>query len=91
MHYTESIEAVTIQLYNVKMLVENANGMSLCHQPKLIQRQHTLSLLLLKNMAASRSVMSCLVMCGFAADKATWDLHYKACVLNLISTLYMAA
>ena len=62
----------------MKMLVANVNGMSLYHQPKLTQRQLTLSLQLLRNTVASRSAMSCLVMCGFAVDKATWDLLYKA-------------
>ena len=64
----------------MKMLVEAVNGVLHCHQPKLTQRQPILSLQLLRNAVASRSAMSCLVMCGSAVDKATWDLLYKAYV-----------
>ena len=69
-----------ITILQWKMLAENVNGVSLCLQPKLTQRQHTLSLLLLRNIAASRSVMSCLVMYGSAVARATWDLIYRAYV-----------
>ena len=62
------------------MLMEAVNGVLRCHQPKPTQRQLILSLQLLRNMVASRSAMSCLVMCGFAVDKATWEFLYKAYV-----------
>ena len=64
----------------MKMLVEIANGVSLCRQLKLTQRQLTLSLPLLRNMVASISVMSCLVMCGSVVDKATWESLYRVYV-----------
>ena len=55
----------------VQMLVASVSGGCRCLQPRPTHKKHTLSLPLLRNMVALKSLIYCLEMSGSAVDKVT--------------------
>ena len=77
--------------------VANVNGEWPYLQHKVECKSRSLSQLHPRNMAASRSPMCCLVMCGYVAGKATCNLLYlkwvntNVCILQYTACMLLIA